>query len=57
MGFFFVIQVSKKYIQLDRGVGGWRLTNPSFSLIFFNLTKPLRKEIKNLHDVDECALF
>ena len=40
--FFVVIHVSKKYLKLDMGVGGCCLANPSFSRIFFNLTKPLK---------------
>ena len=35
----------QKKKKLDRGVGGWRLANPNFSWIFFNLTKPLSKHI------------
>ena len=40
--FFFVVHVSKKNKKLDRQVGGIGiLDNPSFSRIFFNLTRPL----------------
>ena len=38
--------VSKK--TLARGVDGWGLTNPIFSGIFFNLTRPL--SLGRFHD-------
>ena len=44
----FMFPIVSKKKKLDSEVGGWCLTNPSFSRIFiffFNLTKPLRVNI------------